>query len=139
MKEEKLRVLNMVAEGKISPEEGGQLIDKLEKDQKDIGNSDVLQAMEAKNFYIKVEPKDGKSKDQVSVKVPFALLKAGLNIAGLIPKEAQEKINSSMAEKGMSFNISDMKPENIQEIMTALEEFTVDIETDDSSVKIYCK
>ena len=131
----------MLSEGKISPEEAEKLLQALENQDKPSsgGGMSLLDSMENKNLYVQVEPKDGKSSDKVSVKVPFALLKAGLNIAGLIPKEAQDKINSSMSEKGLNFNINDIAPENIKELMTALEEFSVDIDTDDSTVQVYCK
>lgn len=141
MAEEKMRILNMLSEGKISPEEAEKLLNAIEDHSKTSGNDvrTVFDAIENKNLYVQIEPKDGKSSDRVSVKVPFGLLKAGLNIAGLIPQEAQEKINSSMNEKGIKFNLDDISPENVKEILTALEEFSVDIDTDDSTVKVYCR
>ena len=140
MAEEKSRILNMLSEGKISPEEAEKLLDAVDETRKEepsaAGASELL---EGKYLYVRVDPKEGKTAEKVSVRVPFALLKAGLNIAGLIPAEAQEKINDSMEEKGLNFDLSSFKPENIREIMTALEELSVDIETEDSTVKVYCK
>ena len=141
MAEEKMRILNMLSEGKVTPEEAEKLLGAIEnQNTAPEGNGvSLLDSMENKNLYVQVDPKDGKSSDKVSVKVPFALLKAGLNIAGLIPKEAQDKINSSMSEKGINFDINNIAPENIQELMTALEEFSVDIDTEESTVKVYCR
>jgi len=130
----------MLSEGKISPEEAEKLLNAIDDQAIPAGTgSSFLDSMDNKNLYVQVEPKDGKSSERVSVKVPFALLKAGLNIAGLIPKDAQDKINTSMTDKGINFNLDDISPDNIKEIMTALEEFTVDIDTDDSSIQVYCK
>ena len=140
MSDEKKRILTMLSEGKVSPEEAEKLLGALENQSAPAGGgSSLLDSMENKNLYVQVEPKEGKNSERVSVKVPFALLKAGLNIAGLIPKDAQDKINTSMNEKGMDFNFSDINPENIKEIMAALEEFSVDIDTEDSTIKVYCK
>ena len=140
MADEKMRILNMLSEGKITPDEAEKLLSALEQTEAPQPAGSVLfESMENKNLYVQVEPKDGRSSDRVSVKVPFALLKAGLNIAGLIPQEAQDKINSEMSQKGMNFNLNDISPENIKEIMAALEEFTVDIDTEDSIVQVYCK
>ena len=140
MADEKMRILTMLSEGKITPDEAEKLLNAIET-QASPSNSgmSLLDSMENKNLYVQVDPKEGKSSERVSVKVPFALLKAGLNIAGLIPKEAQDKINTSMNEKGLKFDLNDMDPKNIQEILTALEEFTVDIDTDESSIQVYCK
>jgi hypothetical protein len=44
-----------------------------------------------------------------------------------------------MEEKGFSFDFSDMSPESIREIMAALEELTVDIDTDDATIQVFCK
>ncbi len=141
MADEKKRILTMLSEGKISPEEAEKLLNAVDKQnppKTETGKS-FLDSMENKNLYVQVEPKEGKSSDKVSVKVPFGLLKAGLNVAGLIPQDAQDKINSSMNEKGINFNLNDMKPENIQELMTALEELSVDIDTEDAAIKVFCR
>ncbi|MGB4408224.1 MAG: hypothetical protein WBI82_15300 [Sphaerochaeta sp.] len=55
-----------------------------------------------------MDPKEGKSSERVSVKVPMAVVKAGLNISKLIPMEAQDKIHSSMQDSGIPFNFSDI-------------------------------
>ena len=141
MAEEKMRILKMLSEGKISPEEAEKLLGALETPEKTEPeqNGDLLSALENKHLYVRVEPKEGKNAEKVSVKVPFALLKAGLNIAGLIPKEAQDKINTSMEEKGINFDLNSFDPANVQEIMSALEELSVDIDTEDSTIQVYCR
>ncbi len=141
MADDKMKILNMLAEGKISAEEAEKLLNAVEKTEEPAGTgtADLLSSLESKFLYVQVDPKDGKSSERVSVKVPFALLKAGLNIMGLIPEDVQDKINTSMADKGMNFNLNDIKPENVQDILTALEQLTVDVDSDDSTVKVYCR
>ncbi len=138
--EEKMRILNMVSEGKITPEEAEKLLGALDS-QITPGEppTSLTGSLESKFLYVQVEPKEEGNSERVSVKVPFALLKAGLNITGLIPEEAQEKLNSSMQEKGLNFNWSDLNKDNIQELLSALEQLTVDVDSDDSTVKVYCK
>lgn len=141
MNDEKQRILTMVSEGKLSVDEAEKLlaaVDRQSAEKKDL-TSEPSRITEGKFLYVIVNPKEGKSQEKVSVKVPFALLKAGLNIAGLIPKEAQEKIQSSMNEHGMSFDLNEMNPKNIQEILTALEELTVDVDTEESTIQVYCR
>lgn len=140
MKEERKQILDMLKEGKITVEEAEKLLSAAESQEKK-GDQPVSidEAVAGKFLHVEVEPKEGKSSERVSVKVPLGLLKAGLNIAGLIPKEAKDKINSSMQEKGMNFDISQIKPENIHEFMDSLEQFTVDVDSDDSTVQVYCR
>lgn len=140
MKEERSQILNMLSEGKITPEEAEKLLSAAEKQERSQTIPKTIdEAIEGKFFYVQVEPKEGKSSDRVSVKVPMALLKAGLNIAGLIPKDTQAKINESMREKGMSFDITQINPENIQELMDSLELLTVDVDSEDATIQVYCR
>ena len=136
--EEKMRILNMVSEGKITPEEAEKLLTALDTETQNHIPAETVN-LDEKFLYIKVEPKNGKSSDRVSVKVPFGLVKAGLNIAGLIPQDAQDKINSTMNEKGLNFNLKDINKDNIQEILTSLEQFTVDVDTEEAAIQVFCR
>ena len=102
MAEDKIRILTMLSEGKISPEEAEKLLNAVENQAAPSGGSGktLLESMENKYLYVQVDPKEGKTSERVSVKVPFALLKAGLNIAGLIPQDAQGKDQLNNAGKG---------------------------------------
>jgi len=140
MAEERMKILQMLSEGKITPEEAEKLLNATERQtMQPAAGSPFQEASESKYLYVQVEPKEGSSSERVSVKIPFALLKAGLNIAGLIPQDAQDKINASMSDKGIKFNLNDIRPENIQELMTSLEELTVDIDTDEATIQVFCR
>lgn len=72
------------------------------------------------------------------VKIPLALLKTGLNITKLIPLEAQSTIQESMQSKGISFDFTSFDSQNIEEIIDALEQMSIDVETDESTIKVFC-
>ncbi len=143
MAEDKMRILNMLSEGKITAEEAEKLLGALDSTSAPLEKSREVSRMSDiltdKFLYVKVEPKDGKGSDRVSVKVPLALLQTGLNIFGLIPKDAQDKINSSMKENGMSFDLSTVNPENIKELMVILEEMQIDVDSEDATVQVFCR
>jgi hypothetical protein len=64
MNDEKLKILHMIADGKISPEEGADLLKALNQEQKPTGN--------ARWLVIRVhEPETGKV--HVNVKLPLSL------------------------------------------------------------------
>jgi uncharacterized protein YajQ (UPF0234 family) len=141
MSDERMRILNMLAEGKITPDDAEKLLKAMDANtrQTETMNKPLFESVKGKYLYVQVEPKEGKSSERVSVKVPLALVKAGLNISKLIPKDAQEKVQSSMQEKGIPFNISDMDTENLQEILDAMEQMSIDVDTDESTVQVFCK
>lgn len=141
MSEERMRVLHMLAEGKITAEEAEKLLQALEGESKVSETTPWKRPMDVKGkyLYVQVEPKEGKSSERVSVKVPLALVKAGLNISKLIPVEAQDKIQSSMQESGIPFRLSDIDAQNFDEIIEALEQMSIDVDTDESTVKVFCR
>lgn len=146
MAEDRIRILNMLSEGKITAEEAEKLLKALEvapQEKADgsgmLSTTRISEILTDKFLYVQVEPKEGKGSDRVSVKVPLALLQTGLNIFGLIPKDAQEKINSSMKQSGMSLDLSTINPENIRELMVILEQMSIDVDTEDAVVQVYCR
>ena len=141
MSEERMRILQMLAEGKLTADEADRLLQALDGTAKVIERAEQSRAMDVKGKYlfIQVDPKEGKSSERVSVKVPLALVKAGLNITKLIPAEAQDKIQSSMHDSGVPFNLGDIDPQNFDEIMEALEQMSIDVDTEESTVKVFCR
>jgi hypothetical protein len=136
MSEERRRILHLLSIGKLTVDEAEKLLTAFENTSKPAAPvSDVR----GKYLYVQVEPKEGKSTERVSVKVPLALVKAGLNISKLIPIEAQEKVQASMHESGMSFDFSSISTQNMDEILEALEQMSVDVDSDESSVKVFCR
>lgn len=140
MNEERKKILEMLSDGKINVEEANDLLKASIKEETELTYQN--RAKVDKFIYVSVEPKDtleGKKVGRVSVKVPFALIKAGFNIAGLIPKNAQEEINNGLKKQGMNFDFTDLNPENIKDIMTSLEELTVEVDNEDSIIRVYSK
>ena len=134
MSEERMRILNLLADGKISAEEAEKLLAASEKAVK----APNVKSAAGKYFYVQVDPKEGKSSEKVMVKVPMALLKAGLNISKLIPSEAQDSIRESMQSKGIAFDFASLDGENIDEIFEALKEMSIDVETEETTVRVFC-
>jgi len=149
MSEDRARILNMLAGGKISAEEAERLLDALETgDASEPATSgsagsaikgDPTPLLEAlpKFLYVKI---DGNEGEQVNVKVPLALVRSGLKLTSLIPPQAMDQINEQMAEKGMSIDFSNFKPEDIDELVQALREMEINIDGKDGErVRVYCE
>jgi len=139
MNEERMKILNMLSEGKISAEEADKLISAISEQVEKINpvSSNGL----PKYLYVHVNSKSetGEEKNEnVNIKVPMALLKAGVNIASLMPEDVQGEINSAMDEKGIKFNLSDIKKENLDEFILALRELEVNVDGENERVRIYC-
>jgi len=133
MSEERRKILDMLSEGKISAEEAEKLLDAVES----IAAPAAADGL-PKYLYVRVDPKEGSGDtDQVKVTVPLALVKAGMNFASLLPRNAREDVEKAMESKGFDFDLKNMKNGDIDALLAALRELEVDIETSENTVKIY--
>ena len=89
-----------------------------------------------KYLYVKVIAVNG---DNVDVKIPVALVRSGLKLTSLIPSKAMDQINDSMSEHGMSVDFSNLKPEDIDELVGTLREMEINVDAKNGdNVRVYC-
>ncbi|HET6350586.1 MAG TPA: hypothetical protein VFG89_00435 [Coriobacteriia bacterium] len=146
MSEDRARILNMLADGKISAEEAERLLDALDSrttmpvaDPAPAIKGDPTPLLQAlpKYLFVKVDSANG---DKVDVKVPLALVRSGLKLTSLIPPQAMDEINEQMADKGISIDFTNFKPEDIDELVAALREMEVNVDsTNGDKVRVYCE
>jgi hypothetical protein len=70
------------------------------------------------------------------------LLRAGVRLASLIPAQAHEQLDEALSRHGVPLTLSQIKPENLEELIDHLEDLTVDVDTSDegkTKVRVYCE
>jgi hypothetical protein len=60
-----------------------------------------------------------------------------MKLASIIPPSAYENVDSALKDKGIKFDLRDIKPENIEDLIEALGDMEVDIEDAKNRVKVY--
>ncbi|HOF03318.1 MAG TPA: hypothetical protein PLT58_05115 [Atribacterota bacterium] len=105
MKEEIAQVLEMLREGKITNDEAINLIDALKASGLEEANELALVGKRKRLIKINVTKE---SKPKVNIRVPFGLLRWGLNIAGKLGKDfikiGGEEIPINMDELNQALN-----------------------------------
>jgi hypothetical protein len=48
------------------------------------------------------------------------LLRAGVRLSSIIPPKAREEVNAAMLREGIPFDINQLKPENLEELVEHL-------------------
>jgi hypothetical protein len=137
MTEERKKILEMLANGKINTEEAEKLLDAVESNRDENLKPDALPKTKIPRYlFVRVDSTNG---DKVNIRVPLKIIRAGIKLKSLIPQEAQEKIDEKLGEKGVDFKLEDISDENIHEFMQALTEFEVNVEDrKGENVRIYC-
>ena len=139
MSDDKRKILEMIGAGTITPEEGEKLLDALSRSDE---RKDEAESPDFKNksLYIDVRSKNKEeNKEKVHIRIPFPLLKAGINIMALIPKEAKENIDSKLKEKNIDFNLNNLSDGNVQDFIKAVEDVSIEVEDEDDFIQIYCR
>lgn len=136
--EERRRILNMLAEGKLTSTEAEQLLDAVTP-----SNAPAVDATprDPKFLRVLVEGHDEQhGMGKVNVRVPFTLIRAGMRLAALLPAAAHEPINRALRQNGVDIDISKIKPENLEDLVTHLRELAVDVEGGNGEkVRVFCE
>ena len=132
MSEERMRILNMVANGKITPEEAEQLLEAL-----NAPSAGTSPSAPKNPRFIRVKVTGN---DNVDVRVPVGILRAGIKLTALIPPLAMAHIDEHMKEQGLNFDLSHIKKEDIEELIANLGELEVDVKSrNGDTVRVYCE
>ena len=143
MNEDRRAILQMLADGKISPDEAERLIVTLERGGPEPARSaDAPRSRSHPPKFLRIavdtdEPDEGPTK--VNIRVPMALLRAGVRLTSIIPPVARDKLNAELARNGVAFDLNQLKPENLEDLVDQLDDLTVDVDQDRTKVRIFCE
>ena len=141
MSDERKKILQMLADGKITADEADRLLTALGNREPSTAVADnVTVTQKPKFLHVKVhaDPGSDQRHKNVDVKIPIMLLKAGMKLGTLLPEDARTEINSQLHDHGLSFDLNNLDSEKIDILIKALTESSIDIDADDAQVKIFC-
>jgi hypothetical protein len=156
MNENRRQILEMLASGKLTADEAERLLAAMEPGPATtVGNysgfvegSGGAAAVKTRAKYLRVlvvadEAMTGlKGPTSVNVRVPMQLLRAGVRLASLIPAQAHHQLDEALSRHGVPLTLSQIKPENLEELIDHLEDLTVDVDTTDegtTKVRVFCE
>ena len=144
MSENRRRILDMLAEGKVSVDEAERLLAAMGESTGDTGFSAAGETGKDERKYLRVvvEPNPdagpGVEQHRVNIRVPMALIRAGVKLTSLIPSNATTKINEELHKSGVDFDVSSIKPENLNELVDAMKDLEIDVQGgQEGKVKVY--
>ena len=133
MNENRRQILDMLAQGKITADEAERLISAIER---------APAQADATVKYLRVlvdanDALDGPTK--VNVRVPMQLLRAGVRLTGIIPARAREQVNDALRKEGIPFDINNVTPQNLEEMIEHLRDLSVDVDNEHAKVRVFCE
>jgi SHOCT-like protein len=132
------KILEMLAQGKISAADAERLFDKLSSApsalQSEAPAGPAPATGEEKPRHLRIQVDGPEKSDVVNIRVPLSFLRTGLGLVAVLPP----RVNQKLAEKGIDLSaLSNLKGE---EFIQALRELNMDIESHDGKkVRIFCE
>jgi hypothetical protein len=148
MSQERKKVLEMLAEGKISAGDAERLLDKLastEEERRDESDESPPEKgkVQVRAFgfstarsglpkFLRIVVND--CDDKVNIRVPIALVKTGIGLAAMLPSEANEKL------KQQGIDLSSLSELAGDKLAEALRELEVNVDScEGETVRIFCE
>jgi Asp-tRNA(Asn)/Glu-tRNA(Gln) amidotransferase B subunit len=62
-----------------------------------------------------------------------------VRLTGVIPASAREEVNAALRKEGITFDINNVTPQNLEELIEQLRELTVDVDNENTKVRVFCE
>jgi len=134
MTNDRRKILEMLAEGKINADDADRLLAKIQNDRP-VDPSEEARPTPGqrplKYLRVLVNSDDG---DKVNIRVPIALVRTGLMLTTMIPAAASDELE----KKGV--DLSGLSSLDGNELVEALRELNVDVDSaNGDTVRVFCE
>ena len=143
MSDETRRVLDLLAQGKITVEEADKLIVAIGRAQApDAGTPAGASQATAEPRYLRINVQrtgaSGRPDKDVNIRVPLAMVRGGMRLGSLIPG-FNERIESRLRERGVNIDLSKVDAQTIESLLKDLGQLNIDVNEGDKQVRITCE
>ena len=138
MTENRKRVLEMLSDGRVSVDEAERLLSLVDDEPESVRPVQQLVPTRngpAKYLRVTVDSDD----EHVNVRVPLALIKAGVKLHALVPTQAAEGINEALKRNGLNIDLHKLRADSLEELVDALSDIEIDVQDEDERVRVYCE
>ena len=143
MDEERTRILDMLASGKISTAEAAELLDAVGKSVENPSSIGKITSIEHKGkqlpeyFRVKVESAKG---DNVDIKIPFRILRTGIKLTSLMPASAADQINAHLSNAGIDLDFKNIYKEDLEPLLEAIAEMEINVDSaKGDKIRVFCE
>jgi hypothetical protein len=142
MSDERRRVLDLLAQGKITVDEADQLLRALSASSSQEGPTPAGGASKKPRFIrINVHKPGvgGQVAEDVNIRVPLPFIKGGMRLGALLPGFIGQRVASRLRERGLDLDLSNLDPDAIEAVFRDLTEQGIDVDSSTAQVRITCE
>lgn len=140
MNDDVRRVLELLAQGKVTVDEAEQLLRAL-KDQSARADSAAKEeaGATARRRFIRISVHkpgtQGRQDKDVNIRVPMAVVRGGLRLGTMIPG-FNASMNAHLRERGVDIDLSKIDPAMIESVLAEMGELNIDVGHSGEQVRI---
>ncbi|RBQ16756.1 hypothetical protein DP939_29260 [Spongiactinospora rosea] len=140
MSEQRKDILDMPAEGKITATEAERLITALDRGRPPVAAGPVVRPKgRAKYLRVVMEFLEDGDAGRLNMRIPLQLLRAGVQLAALVPPQALARANAELNRSGVPLDLTQLKPEHLEALVEHLDEAIVELEQSDGHLRVFCE
>ena len=143
MNDSQRKILEMLADNKITVDEASRLLAAIDQPQKaETRTAEGTHARTEKPKYLRVQVEPNSEEgstgaERVNVRVPLGLIRAGMKLTALIPSDAAGKVSEALSHKGIDLDLRNLKTDDLEQLLEALCDLEVDVHNGKEKVHVY--
>jgi hypothetical protein len=140
MSDDRRRILDLLAQGKITVDEADRLIAAV-AEQAAPPKADEGEPQKMRYLRIAVhKPANERRGDKdVNIRVPIAMVRGGMRLGAMIPGLAGDQLRAKLREQGLDVDFSKLDPAALEGVLKDLGEMNIDIDSGRAQVRITCE
>jgi hypothetical protein len=143
MSDEIRRILDLLAQGKISVDDADRLLRAVAPGTSRVADGEAAQAEPARRRWVRIAVHKtahaGDRQKDVNIRVPIAIVKSGMRLGALIPGMAGEQVSARLRERGLDLDFSKLDAAAIDEVLKELGDANIEIDAGKAQVRITCE
>lgn len=146
MSNERMQILTMLKDGKISVEEAEKLLIAVGEEKESAGpKADGVEPPKNLKYLRIIEKRESAGEEgyekHLNIRIPLALLRAGAKLHSVLPEDVREKIDRRLQEKLGDLGANLLDGRNMDLVIKTLSEEGIEIEIDrpDKKISVFCE
>ncbi len=144
MSDDTRRILDLLAQGKITVDEADQLLRAISASS-DAAPPPTTASNEpsAAPRYVRITvhktAKDDRRDKDVNIRVPIAVVKSGMRLGALIPGFPGDAVSARLRERGIDVDFSKLDTAALEQVLKQLGDTNIEVDSGKAQVRISCE
>jgi hypothetical protein len=140
MSDDTRRILDLLAQGKITVDEADRLIAAV-GEQAAAPKAEECEPGKLRYLRITVhKPANERCGDKdVNIRVPIAMVRGGMRLGAMIPGLVGDQLRAKLREQKLDMDFSKLDPAALESVLKDLGEMNIDIDSGKAQVRITCE